>query len=294
MSRFQEKPAMADKLPTPLNGGNIDANTLATIQHQAPVPSGSASPLTRTVQSPEAKAAMDAAVGNVGQLSYDAFVRKYVYEPAAQAISQQGDEFVRQNIMTSGQAAEWVNAQRNGLLLSVRDQRNTPLGRAISEYLKPRDKLPSVAELAKKFGGQKPAATREEVFEAIICSGARTRGSINKLACAFRWAGPVLLVVNVGVSAYLVAEAAPNQRGRMATREAGGLVGGFGGGWAEAGCAGGAAAGVWFEVVGAVPGCAVGAVAGGLGLGWAGSKVGSWMGERTFDWSHTFVSWATK
>lgn len=283
---------MADKIPTPLNGGAIDAGTLASMRHQSPASSGLVNESPRSVMSQEAKAVVDTVAGNAALLSYDAFIRKYVYEPACQAISRQGEEFVRQNIMTRADAANWVNAQRNSLLLSLRDERNSPLGRAYAEYLKPRGQLPSVADLAKKY----PGATQDEIFNAIIQSGSRTRGSVNKLAVVFRWAGPVLMVASVAVSAHLVAEAPPNQRWRVASREAGGIVGGVGGGWAgaKAGCATGALVGVWFEGVGAIPGCAIGAIAGGLGGGWAGSSAGSWIGERAFDWTNSVVVWTTK
>jgi hypothetical protein len=239
------------------------------------------------------RAAANSVTGEIAQLTYDAFIRKYVYEPAARALSEQAELMVRRGLLTSKQAAEWVNAERNTLLISLRDEKNSPLGRAISEYLKPRDKLPSVSDLLKKYSEKMPAATEEELFEAIIKSGARTRGSVNKVGVVLRRVGPVLIGVNIAVSAYLVATAPPGQKGRTAAREAGGLLGGLGGGWvgAEGGCEAGAVVGVWFEGVGAVPGCAIGAVLGGFGLGWWGSEAGSKFGEWTFDAANTAITW---
>ncbi len=247
----------------------------------------------RVIRTDEVNAVSDSVVGNIAQLSYDAFIRKHVYEPAARAISKQGEEFVRIGAMTNAKAAEWVNAERNALLVAIRDEKNSPLGRAISEYLKSRDKLPSVGDLAAKYGAKMPGATEEEVFAAIIKSGARTRGSVNRLAVGLRWAGPVMIGISIAYSAYLVAEAPPEERGRLASREAGGLVGGIGGGWAGAkgGCAAGAAVGVWFEGVGAVPGCVIGAVVFGLGIGYVGSEVGSWAGGKAYDFTNAVLEW---
>ena len=293
---------MADsRQPGPMCQSNrpvdVDDGTMCRMPSSSPRPVGSSGATLGgpiTVTSEDVKAAVDSVTGNVGQISYDAFIRKYVYEPAAEAIGKQGEEFVRKGILSKAKAAEWVNAQRNTLLVNVRDQKNSPLGRAISEYLKPREKLPSVGDLTKKYAAKMPGASSDDVFEAIIRSGARTRGSVNRVAVVLRWGGPVLLAVNIGLSAHLVAEAPPEQRGRVAAREGGGLVGGTVGGWAGAkgGCAAGAAVGVWFEGVGAAPGCLIGGVIGGLGIGYAGSRVGSWLGEQAFDFTHSVIEWS--
>jgi hypothetical protein len=248
---------------------------------------------TSFVHSREARAAENTAVDTVVQMTYDAFIRKYVYEPAAKAISQQAQTLVTDGYLGRAKAAEWVNSERNALLINIRDERSSPLGRAISEYLKPRDKLPGVDTLVQKYSAKMPGATEDEVFVAIVRSGARTRQSVNRLAVALRWGGPVLLAVNIGFSAYLIREAPPDQRARVAAREIGGMAGGMVGGWAGAkgGCLAGSAIGVWFEGVGAVPGCAAGAIIGALGVGWAGSELGSYAGEATYDFSQTVVDW---
>jgi hypothetical protein len=275
----------------------IDGGTLCLDRSNPPVPTGVEvnSPVsTMTIYSESVRSAANATASEIGQLTYDSFIRKYVYQPAAQAISQQGEEFVRKGLLTRKTAAEWVVAQRNGLLTSIRDEKNTPLGRAISEYLKPRDNLPTTDGLLAKYAAKNPKATTEELYEAIILSGARTSGSVNKVSLRLRCGGLALIVVNVGVSAYLVAQAPPGQKGRLAARELGGLTGGIAGGWAgaELGCEAGALVGVWFEGIGAVPGCAIGAIVGGFGLGWAASEAGSALGEWTFHTGSTFVQWS--
>lgn len=235
----------------------------------------------------------NAVAGMVQQLSFDSFVRIYVYEPGARAIAQQGANFVKQGIMTTQEAAEWVNAQRNAWLIRVRDTRNTPLGRAYSEFLKPRDKLPKVPDLLEKLARKQPSMALEQRYEAIIKSGGSTRASVNKMAITLRWAGPVLLVAQVGVAAYIVADAPPESRWQVGAEQGGAIVGGSVGGWlgAKYGCAGGAAIGVWFEVVGAVPGCLIGGIAGAFGGGWAGSSVGREAGYYSWKAASSVAEW---
>src|SRR5437762_2571853 len=64
-----------------------------------------------TLRSEEVRATANSVTANVAPLGYDAFVRKYVYEPAAQAVSEQGEELVRKGLLSRARAAEWVNAQ---------------------------------------------------------------------------------------------------------------------------------------------------------------------------------------
>lgn len=239
------------------------------------------------------KSATSAVSGPVALMTWDSFVRAYVYDPAARAISEQGQEFVRNGTMTHREAASWVNAQRNALLLHVRDDLNTPLGRAYAEYKKPRSALPSLDTVLEGKRLRTPGASETELLTAVIQSGGRTRASTNRLAMTFRFAGPALIGVDIVLSGYIIAQAAPEDRGRVAAGQVGGIVGGGAGGWAGAklGCAGGAAVGVWFKVVGAVPGCAIGGIGGALGLGYAGSRVGSAAGEYLWDAADSIVRW---
>ena len=275
-------------------GATNDAGTNYVGPSPSPMCRGVSPPIATAPsrhQTGEVRGAEEAEIAQtatIAQLTYDAFIRKYVYDPAARAISEQGEKLSQQGILTSRQAAEWVNAQRNKLLLAVRDEKNSPLGKRLSEYLKPREKLPQTSDLVAKYAQKMPEATEEEVFTAIIKSGARTRESVNKLGFALRWAGPVLVGVNIVAAGYLVYEAPPQERGRTAAQQAGEI----GGGWAagEGGCEAGAAVGVWFEGVGAVPGCVIGAIAFGALGGWAVGKVAVW----SFDEGNTFVEWVER
>lgn len=227
------------------------------------------------------------------QTTLDAFVRMYFYAPAARAIAQQGEALVRAGRMTTQEAAGWVVAQRNALVVATRDAKNSPLGRALSEYLKPRDRLPTVASLMEKARARNPGASEQKILEAIIKGAGETRGWVNRVSVVMRIAGPALVALDLAFSAYVVSQEAPERRGRKAAGQAGRIAGGVGGGWggAKAGCAGGAAIGVWFEGVGAAPACLVGGVIGMLGLGYAGSKTGEEIGGALYDGGEVVLEW---
>ena len=283
-------------LRPPLQRPLIDTGTLVQSCSAPPgvlntPDSESASEQWRTAE--VVKTATSTVAPSAAMLTWDSFVRSHVYEPAARAISQQGEELVRSGAMSPREAAAWVNAQRNALLIHVRDNRNTPLGRSISEMLKPRDQLPDLDTLVERNRARRPGASETELLNAVISSGAKTRRSVNRMAVVIRFSGPVAVGIDIVMSGYLIAEAAPEDRARVAAGQVGGVVGGGVGGWAGAklGCAGGAAVGVWFKVVGAVPGCAIGAIGGALGLGYAGSQLGNSAGEYLWDAAETHIRW---
>lgn len=248
-------------------------------------------------QSETVTASASSAVSIVDQLSYDAFVRRYVYEPGAAALTEAGGKFVRSGVMSSKEAASWVNHERNALLEDVRENRNSPLGREISEYLKPRSDFPEVPELFKKYAEKNPAASEEQIYFAIIKSGARTRASVNRWAVTLRWGGPVLTAVSVSFAVYIVAAAPREQRGRVAAGEVGALLGGLGAGWvggwvgAKVGCEAGGSLGVWFEGVGVIPGCLVGAFVGSFGAAYAGAEGGRALAEVSWDTAQSLIEW---
>lgn len=173
------------------------------------------------------KSATSAVSGPVALMTWDSFVRAYVYDPAARAISQQGAEFVRNGTMSHREVASWVNAQRNALLLHVRDNLNTPLGRAYAEYQKPRTALPTLETALEGKRLRSPGACETQLLTAVIEGGGRTRASTNRLAMTFRFAGPALIGVDIVLSGYIIAQASPEDRGRVAPgQQVGGIVGG--------------------------------------------------------------------
>jgi len=229
----------------------------------------------------------------VAPLTLDSFVRAFIYDPQARAFSAQAQELVNRGEQTLEQAAELVNQQRNALLREVRATRNSPLGRAFSEWRKPSNRLPTVSDLVERYRARNPTATRADVLGTIIRGSGRTNKWINRVATGFRFAGPALVAVDVVYAGYLVSQAAPEEQGRVAAQQTGRVAGGLAGGWAGAqlGCEAGAAIGVWFEGVGAIPGCLVGAALGGIGFGIGGSTAGEYAGNQIYEWMTMAVDW---
>lgn len=77
-------------------------------------------------------------------------------------------------------------------------------------------------------------------IEAVLKSVGKTRAVVDKIGAVSRVAGPSAIVIEVTMTAVVIQQAAPRDRGRVAAREIGGLAGSIGGGlggmWA--GCAG--------------------------------------------------------
>jgi hypothetical protein len=112
-----------------------------------------------------------------------------------------------------------------------------------------------------------------------------TNKAVNGVMSGAEKAGPVLMVVGLGISVYNVAQASPEQRARVAAGEAGGWAGALV--FAEAGGAigssVGAAVGAEFGGVGAVPGAAIGGAAGMVGGSILGAEVGTQLGYDIYD-----------
>ena len=107
--------------------------------------------------------------------------------------------------------------------------RLTPFGELHSEILKPRSSLKSLEQILAEKG----------TIEAVLKSVGKTRAVVDKIGVVSRVAGPAAIVLDVSLSAFVIQQASPGDRSRVAVREIGGLVGGVGAGlggmWA--GCA---------------------------------------------------------
>jgi hypothetical protein len=225
-----------------------------------------------------AKGALDVPLGGIANYTWDAYWRA-AYQKAAAAIEQQAQELSRTGALGAKEAAEWSVAQRNALVIEMR-RPLTPFGQFYSETLKPAKSLPSIEQLVVKKGS----------FEAVIKGTARTRMAVNKIAFIARVAGPALIVIDVIATVVIIEAAPPNERGRTAAREIGGVAGsvvvgrygGLAGAWAGV---------ATFELVGsptlvipvvgeitegamAVVGGVVGFFFGGL-IGWVGGRAGA-------------------
>jgi hypothetical protein len=223
------------------------------------------------------------AVGS--NLTWDSFWRQS-YETANKVIQEQANDLLRRGNILEREARALVEGQRNALVSQMRQQLS-PFGRLYSEILKPSGSLPTLEQLVAKKGS----------IEAVLTSVGKSRAVVNRFAAVSRVAGPATIVIQITVSAMVIASARPEERGRVIAREAGGvgagLVSGWGGMWA--GCAGLAALvspSLLIPIVGKVTtggACVVGGIAGGAGAGWLGYVLGQWAGEASYDFVTQFL-----
>lgn len=232
------------------------------------------------------RAASDVAFGISPNLTWDAYWR-LMYERAGTAIQRQANVLIVRGNITAQEARYLVESQRNAVLLEMRN-RLSPFGRLYSELLKPSSRLPTFEQLVDRKGS----------IEAVLRSVGKSRAVVNRFAAVSRVAGPAMIVIQITVTAVVIAEAPPDGRSAVASREIGGVVGatsfGVGGMWA--GCFGLSIAvspSLVLPVVGEVTtggACLVGGLVGGLGLGWAGHQLGRQAGENIYNFA-TQMQW---
>ncbi len=245
--------------------GSVTARSLASV----PAPSRIATP-----QRPET-AAESVLVSLGAETTWDSVMRE-VYNKGSAAIRQQAQELYQSGQMTAEQAKIWANGQRNALLQACRDE-STPIGRAVAQMLKPGPKTVADLEALGKSA------------EGIIESAGRTNPYVNRVAFGFRYAGPAMMIIALGFSAYHIATAPDSERWQVVAQEAGLWAGALAGGWAggAAGCKVGGAIGTAPEPGGGTAaGCLVGTVVGGL----AGAVAGGWAGSKAGDYVYRSVA----
>lgn len=213
--------------------------------------------------SPAMQASVQASYGVGSAYTWDAFVRQS-YDQATRAIQAQARLLTQRGNVSAAEARMLVEGQRNALVLQMRN-RLTPWGRLYSELLKPSTSLPTLESLVARKGS----------IEAVLVSVGRSRTSVNRFAATMRVAGPATIVIQISLSAVIIADAAPQDRARVATGQAGaiagGALGGAGGAWA--GCAGLsmlASPSLVVPVVGEITtggACLIGGIAGAAGAG---------------------------
>ena len=135
-------------------------------------------------------------------------------------------------------------------------------GGAIAEIMRP------IAEEAARVGGM-ASKGNAAVDAAIVVAGK---------------AGPTILVVGAGVSAYNIATS--DNPSRTLAQEGGAWAGGLAVGSAggSLGAQGGAAVGDWFSGVGAVPGAVIGGAVGAISGGIIGAFGGEKLATAVYDW----------
>lgn len=232
--------------------------------------------------SPAVRASASASYAVGATQSWDAFMRQS-YDQANRIIQAQARTLVQRGNVSAAEARALVEGQRNALVMQMRN-RLSPWGRLYSELLKPSSSLPTLESLVQRKGS----------IEAVLASVGRSRSSVNRFAATMRVAGPAAIVIQVSLSAVIIARAAPEDRGRVAAGQGGALVGGAvgGAGGAWAGCAGAAllvSPSLVLPIVGEVTtggACLVGGIAGAAGAGWIGSLLGERAGTGAYDFAH--------
>lgn len=216
--------------------------------------------------------------------SWDAFMRQS-YDQANQVISRQANLLLQRGNVTAQEARALVEGQRNALVMQMRN-RLSPWGRIYSELLKPSHSLPTLEKLVAKKG----------TIEAVLTSVGKSRSSVNRFAATVRIAGPSTIIIQIALSGVIIAQARPQDRARVASGQAGAIVGGaaVGAGGAWAGCLAGAALlspTLVLPIVGEIGtggGCLIGGVAGALGFGAAGAVVGENASTAAYDFITNF------
>lgn len=234
--------------------------------------------------SPAVQVTVDGSYAVGATQSWDAFMRKS-YNHANQAISRQAKTLLERGNVSAQEARALVEGQRNALVMQMR-QRLSPWGRIYSELLKPSGNLPTLNQLVARKGS----------IEAVLTSVGKSRSSVNRFAATVRVAGPAAIIIQITLSGVIVAQAPPQDRARVASAQAGSIVGGAAGGagGAWAGCLGGAALlspSLVLPIVGEIGtggGCLIGGIVGAFGFGAAGAVVGERAGQATYDFVTRF------
>ncbi|MCC7150391.1 MAG: hypothetical protein IT501_00185 [Rubrivivax sp.] len=221
--------------------------------------------------------------------TWDAFMRQS-YDQANQAISRQAQVLLQRGNVSAGEARALVEGQRNALVLQMR-QRLSPWGRMYSELLKPSGNLPTLERLVAQKGS----------IEAVLTSVGKSRRAVNRFAATVRVAGPAAIVIQITLSGVIIAQAAPQDRSRVAAGQAGsialGAAGGAAGAWA--GCATGAmllSPTLVLPIIGELGtggGCLIGGIIGAFGVGAAGAMAGEHAGTAAYDFV-TQLEWTRR
>ncbi len=241
-------------------------------------------PQQQYLYSPVVQVTVDGSYAVGATQSWDAFMRKS-YDQANQVITKQANALLQRGNVTAQEARALVEGQRNALVIQMR-QRLSPWGRIYSELLKPSSSLPTLNQLVAKKGS----------IEAVLTSVGKSRTQVNRFAATMRVAGPAAILIQITLSGVIIAQASPQDRNRVASGQAGSIVGGAAGGagGAWAGCIAGAAIlspSLVLPIVGEIGvggGCLIGGIVGAFGFGAAGAAVGERAGTATYDFVTRF------
>jgi hypothetical protein len=212
--------------------------------------------------------------------TYNAFWRD-AYNKAAEGIAEQARALLERGNVSMEEARQLVEVQRNGLVAELRKPLS-PFGKLYSEILKPAKSLPTLEQLIERKG----------TIELVLESAGKTRTTVNRIAFVAKRVGIAGIALEVVLTVVVIELAPADQRGAVASRQIGGVVGavsfGSAGGWAGAwaGATAFTIAGsptLVIPIVGEVTegGCAIiGGVIGFFAFGWLGQKTGERAGSN--------------
>jgi hypothetical protein len=229
--------------------------------------------------SPAYTAVSNGAFGIGSNLAWDSYQRE-MYNQLNAALQRQANTMRTQGVISEAEARALI-AQRN-LILAESRKSLSPFGRLYSEILKPSSQLPTYEKLLEQKGS----------IEAIVESVGKTRAVVNRLSVVMKYGGRAGIVLQIVVSAVIIAEAPPEQRGRTTAGQAGAVGGaalfGWGGAWAGCGTAAllvSPSLAIPIVGEGAEGGaCLIGGIIGGFGLGALGGWGGQAAGEAIYDY----------
>jgi hypothetical protein len=181
---------------------------------------------------------------------------------------------LRGDLPAAERAAHYASDMRNQIRTETQG-RLLPGGRVMSGALEGDRSWPTIID--KYSGGNAPSF---DTYQTIAKGAGRSRGSVTTLTKIGKVGGPVATVVGAGVAAHEIANAPAQERGRVASRETGGVLLGAAG--ATLGSAA-AVAGMGLLVSNPV-GWAV------IGVGLAGAAIGGFIGseagKKAGQWLH--------
>jgi|SRR5579859_714545 len=258
----------------------IDSGTMCLADSETPTPVSYCSPDQEPnhLVSPAFTATVDISFSIAPTMTWDAFWR-LAYNRVNAGFTEQAELLLKKGNFTRQEVSLLVDA-RNRAVVEFRKPLS-PFGKLYSELMKPTNRLRNLDQLLEEKGN----------LQAIVRSVGKTRQVVNRIGIVSRVGGPATIIIEVTLTALVIAEAPENERGRVAARQISGatlsVASGAGGMWA--GCAAGAglvSPSLVVPYIGEITAgtaCVVGGILGGLGLGWAGRKAGEAIGDKAYD-----------
>ncbi len=140
------------------------------------------------------------------QMTWDGFQR-LAYDKLNAGLQEQATLLLKRGNLTDEEVNKLVQA-RNASVLQIRD-RLSSFGELYSELLKPRSALKTTEQLLTEKGS----------LEAVLETAGKTRQVVDRIGIAFRWAGPVSIILEISIITVAIAQAPRDRRNRVAARK---------------------------------------------------------------------------